>query len=247
MDWLLLEHCLFENCIFDRAVMSQLSEKGSTFTACAFVGTDMRYASLGSDWNNSKPGEFESVYRDCMFQDMKLAKLLVEDPIFLNCRFVFKRLKTVGWECAGFWGCRFEGAFEDMQFRGEYYSDNSRLRKGHPQKAGLHATSFRDAKLRFIDLRDGYPVETVEMPADGEAFIADFNRIVAELDQIATACPDDTARALLAHYVSISRSSKEAQRRTIISRYDMFRPHEPENEAAGTWVYRYLKEHYRAA
>ena len=194
MHWLLAEHSIFENCVFDRTVLTDFNEKGNTFSGCSFVGTDMRLAGLGSEWNNSKPGEYESVYRDCLFQDVRTAKLSVDKPVFINCRFVFKRLKTVDWRCAGFWGCRFEGAFEDMIFYGQYLYEEDRARKGCPPKAGLHATSFRDSKLRWIDLRCETPLEQVEMPADGDAFIADTGRITADLPQILAVCPDEATR-----------------------------------------------------
>lgn len=246
LGWITSEHGTFENCIFDRVFLQQFSDKGNKFTSCSFTNADWRAGSIGTDWNNSKSGEYESVYSNCLFREVNFAKTIFQDAVFIKCKFAFRRLKSVNFRSSGFWGCTFDGVFEDLSFQGEYHNDDARARKGRPLKVGFHNTSFANAKLRWIDARDNFPMVHVNMPEDGHAFLSNPRQMTARLQDMLLELPDELTRQLLENYMKVTSSSKNELRR-ITSRYDLFSPKEPQNEPAATWLYNYLKANFKAA
>lgn len=240
LDWLLAEHCRFTNCVFDRTSLIQFSDKGSVFDRCVFHEADLRLGALGTDWNTSKKGEYESVYTDCLFRNLKLSKLIVGDPVFRQCRFQFKRLSTVNWQTAGFWNCTFEGVFHDMMFHGKYLFDEETLRKGRPLKAGLHQTSFRNARLHWISLRFKPPIEDLEMPSDGSSFVVDLDHLMGDVERIYADCPDSDTRALVERYLDLMGDREMQGTRAIFSLDDLLGMAVPGDRS---WVFERLREY----
>jgi uncharacterized protein YjbI with pentapeptide repeats len=236
---LTVDQCSFTDCVFDRADMSHFSEHGCTFSTCSFVRADWRHAAIGFAWNNVPPGAYRSAYRDCLFEEIRFARTSFWSPVFTNCRFVFKRLKTIDFNAGGFWGCHFEGAFEDITFRGAYYADSKSPR---PPEAGLHLVSFRKAALRWINTTTGCAMDRVDMPEDGSAFLCDVRRLVAERNQMMASCPDDVTREMADLYLDIVKVGADKQPIIVTSRYDLG---ERDTAAQAAVLYDMLKARYR--
>ncbi|MCF3946962.1 hypothetical protein AiwAL_09580 [Acidiphilium sp. AL] len=238
------EHSVFQDCVFDYADMNDFGDYGCTFINCRFYRCEWQVGAIGFDYNTSKKDEYQSRYINCHFENIKLAKTSIGDPQFVNCVFVFKKLSGVDFGCSGFVNCRFEGAFQDLTFRGKYSDEKDTARKGVPELAGFTEVSFEKAALQWIDVRAEFPFRSVRMPADGSAFIADMPKLCQEQQVIAGQLSDQRSQEILANYLDVGCLRIDTQPQDIISRYDLFECCEKGEEALVGPIYDLLKQSY---
>lgn len=238
------EHSVFQDCVFDYTDMNNFGDYGNTFTNCRFFRCEWQVGAIGFDYSTSKKGEYQSRYVNCHFENVKLAKTVIGDPQFLSCVFVFKKLSEVDFKCSGFVNCRFDGAYQDITFRGKYPDEKDISRKGKPDHAGFTNVSFEKAALQWFTMRDGYPFRSVMMPEDGSAFIVDKPRLCREQQEVTSKLPDQRSKDILANYLDIGCLRADTQPVDIISRYDLFECCEKGEEALVGPIYDLLKQGY---
>lgn len=238
------EHSVFQDCVFDYVDFNNFSDKGNTFTNCRFYRGEWQVGAIGTDWNNSARGEYQSRYVNCHFENVKLTKTVFRDPHFVNCSFVFKKLSGVDFECSGFVGCRFEGAFQDLTFRGEYSNKETSARKGKPEFAGFADVDFEKAALQWFTIRGGFPFHAVKMPADGSACIVDLPRMCRDRQAILDMLPDPRSKEVAARYLKLCEVYAYGKAADIVSRYDLIESFEKGEEALAENVYDLLKRGY---
>ncbi|MGE4482860.1 hypothetical protein [Acidocella sp.] len=221
-----------------------INDKGNIFTNCRFYRCEWQVGSIGTDWNNSKRGEYQSRYVSCCFENVKLTKTGFGDPRFVNCTFVFKKLSGLDFGCSGFVNCRFEGAFQDLTFRGQYSNKEYTARKGEPQYAGFTNVSFEKTALQWFALLDGFPLRSVKRPEDGSAFLADMPWLCREQKVIMSKFSDQRSKEVLSRYLNIDCGAAERQPVSILSRYDLFESFAKGEEALILPVYALLKQEY---
>lgn len=222
----------FTNCRFDAANFTSTSEHGSVFDGCSFVRTDWRAGHIGAE---------HSQFRRSVFDSPKLAKTNFYNARFEQCRFA-GAWKGVDFNASGFWGCRFEGRYDDIMVRGDYLFASERARRGKPRDSGLHDVSFADADLHWIGLAGGCVVERVEMPRSGDAFLCNLMRLLHD----EAALFDDAAFELhqaLKKYLDVirpgpPREGVAPQRLIIVSRCDLV---SLSNDAVGSEAYERLR------
>lgn len=240
------EHSVFQDCVFDYVDMNNFGDYGSTFTNCRFHRGEWQVGAIGFDTSGSARGEYQSRYVNCHFENVKLTKTVFGDPHFINCSFVFKKLSGVDFACSGFVSCRFEGAFQDLTFRGAYDPEDC-VRKGKPEFAGFTDVSFEKAALQWIDVRGGLPFRSVKMPADGSAFTADLPKMCKERASILDQTADGRPRELIARYLEITCRFAHEQPVDIISRYDLIESAGKGEEATAAAIYDTLRRGYEIA
>lgn len=238
------EHSVFQDCVFDYTDMNDFGDYGCTFTNCRFYRCEWTMGAIGFDLNTSKRGEYQSRYVNCHFENVKLTKTSIGDPHFVGCSFVFKKLSGVDFGCSGFVNCRFEGAFQDLTFRGQYSNKEYTARKGDPQYAGFTNVSFEKAALQWFALRDEFPLRSVEMPEDGSAFTANMTKLCRDQHEIPSKLPDQRSRKVVADYLDIECGVAKRQPIGILSRYDLFESFDKGEEALIPLVYDLLKQGY---
>ncbi|GAA5266345.1 fluoroquinolone resistance protein [Acidiphilium sp. MT5] len=238
------EHAVIENCIFDYTDMNEFGDYGSNFTNCRFFRCEWQAGAIGYDTNKSQRGEYQSRYMNCHFENVKLTKTSIGDPHFFGCSFIFKKLSGIDFGCSFFVNCRFEGAFQDLTFRGKYHDEHDTARKGDPQFVGFLDVSFEKAALQWFTLRDGFPVRSTKMPNDGSAFIADLRKLCQDQHALANRLPDQRSRAVMADYLDIECGVAERQPLGIVSRYDLFESFDKGEEALIPPAYDLLKQSY---
>lgn len=238
------EHSTFQGCVFDYTDINNFSDKGNTFSDCRFYRCEWQVGSIGTDWNTSKSGDYQSRYMNCHFENVKLTKTSFGDPHFICCVFIFKRLSGVDFGCSGFVNCRFEGAFQDLTFRGQYSNEETTARKGKPEFAGFTDVSFEKAALQWFTLRTDFPMRSVKMPEDGSAFIVDAPRLCREQHEIPDGLADPRSKEIVANYLGTTCLYAKDLRADIISRYDLFESIEKGEEALIPPIYDLLRQRY---
>ncbi|MGE4481421.1 hypothetical protein [Acidocella sp.] len=242
-----VEHSVFQDCVFDYANMNNFGDYGNTFTNCRFYRCEWQAGAIGYDSNKSKRGEYQSRYVNCHFENMKMTRTVIGDPYFVGCAFVFKKLRGVDFGCSGFVNCRFEGAFQDLTFRGKYSDTSDTARKGDPQYAGFTNVSFEKAVLQWFTLRDGFPLRSVKMPEDGSAFIAYIPRLYQDQQAIVERLSDQRSKTAVADYLNIKCDPTGRRLEGIVSRYDLFDCFGKGEEALIPPLYDLLKQGYEIA
>ncbi|MDD2876135.1 MAG: hypothetical protein PHT60_02790 [Acidiphilium sp.] len=237
------EHGSFDTCVFDYTDLNNFSDKGNIFQNCRFYRGEWQTGGIGTDWNTSTRGEYQSRYTNCHFENIKLTKTSIGDPQFINCSFVFKKLSGIDFRCSGFIACRFIGAFQDLTFRGAYDPED-RTRKGDPEFAGFTDVSFEQAALQWIDLRGGFRFRSVKMPTDGSAFTADLPRLCRDRTTVLDRMTEQRPRELAARYLDINCRFAPEQQIDIISRFDLTDCAEKGEEAIADTLYNMLKNDY---
>jgi uncharacterized protein YjbI with pentapeptide repeats len=238
------EHSVFQDCVFDYTDMNNFSDKGNIFTNCRFYRCEWQAGSIGTDWNTSKRGEYQSRYVNCHFENIKLTRTSIGDPHFVGCSFVFKKLSTIDFGCSGFVNCRFEGMFQDITFRGQYEDEDYTARKGKPEFAGFTNVSFEKAALQWFTIRDGFPFQSVKMPADGSAFIADMVKLSQDQQAIIGQLSNQRSQQILADYFNVVCRRIDTKPVDIFSRYDLFECIEKGEEDLIPTIYHLLKSGY---
>lgn len=230
-----LFQCQFVDCVFDRADFTNLGEHACRFERCSFIRTDWRIGAIGF----RDHGQPKSLYTGCTFEKVRFAKTNFQDARFENSHFIGP-LKGVDFNVCGFWSCRFSGLLDDVMFRGNYLLDSVRERNPPPTETGLHDTSFADAELSFIGLRDGCVLENIEMPRSGEAFVCDQARLMRERENLLASVSETAVHETLAFYLKVSSYSAEHQPQSIVSAGDLLECG-PKLEPAARAVYALLQ------
>jgi len=213
--------CIFQDCVFDYTDLNNFRDYGCHFTNCRFYRSEWQVGAIGFDTSSATRGEYQSRYINCHFENIKLTKTVIDDPQFIDCNFVFKKLIGLDFGCSGFVACRFIGAFQDLTFRGTYERENDRTRKGHPEFAGFTDVSFERAALQWFDMRGGFRCDHLRMPSDGSAFTADLPRLCADRASLLERMNDPPLHKIASRYFDLYCRFADEQKIQIVSRFEL--------------------------
>jgi uncharacterized protein YjbI with pentapeptide repeats len=206
---LTLVNCTFHNCVFTSAVFLD-----SVVDACEFHQCDFRQA----DWRLALIGCHGTDFRRCLFDGVMLKDTGFFNAIFSEIDLRGEDCKHIDFAASGFWDCSFEGALEDVTFRGDYLFPYQEEISGTPRRSGLHNVSFERASLKWVAFTNGCALDNIILPADGCAIMCNVSQLYRIGDIL-----EDSSRKLIVfeEFLKIKSPSWKAQQKTIVSKNDL--------------------------
>ena len=176
----------FTRVCFDEARLELLTEGGSSFRDCSFVGTRFYDCDLGADGSRYERCRFVRT----RFSDTNIYHGMFTDCLFEDCRFPGGALLF----SSTFARCTFRGVLDDVTFGSARWDrlDDAFERFdylcGRLRPNRMHEVDFSEARLWGVRFLDGVDLSTVKLPSDGRhRYFADWPQRAEALLQAAQA------------------------------------------------------------
>lgn len=209
-----IELCSFADSLWEEADFRGLIERGSAYQSCRFINCSFDNAILG--YRGSR-------FNLCIFQKCNFNRVSFIRPTFDDC--VFENNNLIGCDFFGssFERCEFNGAVEDVRFRGGFpLSDfESKYGKSRPNK--MLNVSFKNADLIEVTYSDQCDLSTVSFPIVGEyALLDNWLDRLQRLEQLSELWPDQERKAAY-FIVSIYKDHAFNQNWFLLNKMDLHR------------------------
>jgi uncharacterized protein YjbI with pentapeptide repeats len=166
------------DCRFVGATMRDWRNWGTHFADCDFAQADLQNSNVGGAPYKGKRVE----YRNCLWRKGRLKSITLSDGLYRDCRFEDVKLAKEHVTDARFAGCKFSGRLEEIRFDGR--DTESRMPWAVRPDAMVHC-DFSDCNLDDVQFM-GIDVRNVELPAKGRR-IPHISRVARDSYQWAEA------------------------------------------------------------
>jgi uncharacterized protein YjbI with pentapeptide repeats len=147
------------DCRFVGATMRDWRNWGVHYTDCDFSGADLQNANIGGAPDKGKTVE----YTNCLWRKGRLKAVTLSGGVYRDCRFEDVKLAEEQVTDARFIGCWFSGTLEEIRF------DGRDIATGIPWDVGSGAVTncdFRDCALNYVEFL-GIDLCDVTLPQSG--------------------------------------------------------------------------------